>query len=106
MFESRWAIIKDFDLYKKVLWYVTVNTLGVSHESQLRATQLMRTITESYSKGNPGKKGIFHFGYDVLQSRWARLEAILKNSSRFSLQEMKPGYCNFFKRVSDPSPGT
>lgn len=101
-----WAIIKDLDLYTKVSRHVLFNTLGMSHEAQLRATQLIRAITNSYSKGNPpGKQGIFHFGYEVLKSRWARLEAIFQNSSRFSLQEMKPGYCNFFKQVSDPSPG-
>jgi hypothetical protein len=103
--ESRWVILKDFDLYQKVTFYVTLNTLGVSHEAQARATQLMRTVVKSYSKGNPGKAGIFHFGHDVLASRWARMQAICKKSSRFSLQELKPGYCNFFKKVSEPSPG-
>ncbi|KAG0616411.1 hypothetical protein M758_5G113300 [Ceratodon purpureus] len=100
-----WVIMKDFDLFQKVTWYTMINTIGVSHDAQARATQLMRTVIRSYSKGDPGKKGIFHYGQKELQSRWARLQDIFKNTSRFSLQELKPGYCNFFKKVSDPSPG-
>lgn len=103
--ESRWAVVKDFDLYQKLQAYVKVDTIGVSHEAQLRATQLMRTVIKSYSEGNSGRKGIFHSSHDVLQSRWARLQAIVKSSSRFSLQELKPAYCTFFGQISDPSPG-
>lgn len=100
-----WAIIKDYNLYRTVQWYVVLNTLGVSHESQLRATQLIRTIIKSYSEGIRNEKGLFHYGREVLESRWATIQSILKNSSRFSLQELKPDYCFFFAQIVDPSPG-
>jgi L-tryptophan--pyruvate aminotransferase len=106
VYESRWAILKDFDLYQKVSNHVFLGTGGVSHDAQLRATQLMRSIIKSYAATTPGgRQGIFHFGHEVLGSRWSKMEAIFRNSSRFTLQELKPEYCNFFGKVSAPSPG-
>lgn len=83
------------------------NTLGVSHDSQFRATQVLQSVIKSYSKPQKSsdKQAIFHYGREVLQSRWARLQSIIKGSSRFTLQELKPEYCNFFKEQSGLSPG-
>lgn len=81
---------------------VTVCDTGHSRGVALGRTQSNTTV--AYSEGNLERKGIFHYGHDVLQSRWVRMQSIFKNSSGFSLQELKPDYCNFFKEVSDPSP--
>lgn len=103
----RWAIVKDPDLFEKMMNYVKYNTLGVSHDSQFRATQLLQSVIKSYSKPQKpsDKQRIFHYGREVLQSRWATLQSIVKRSSRFTLQELQPEYCNFFKEQSGLSPG-
>ncbi len=104
---NRWAIVKDLDLYYKMLNYIMFNTAGVSHDSQLRATHLIRTVVNSYT--NPPtmsqEKGIFHYGQEVLLARWERLQGIFSNSSRFSLQHIETQHCSFFGKKSPPSPG-
>ncbi|KAH8965659.1 hypothetical protein BDL97_04G128200 [Sphagnum fallax] len=103
-----WAIVKDLDLYYKMLNYIFFNTAGVSHDSQLRATHLIRTVVNSYT--NPPtmsrEKGIFHYGQEVLLARWERLQGIFSNSSRFSLQHIETQHCSFFGKKSPPSPGS
>lgn len=101
-----WAIVKDLDLSVKMMNYVFLNTLGVSHDSQLRATQLLHSVVKSYTRPTMSpEKGIFHYGHEVLLGRWARLEAIFSKSSRFSLQHIETQHCSFFGKKSAPSPG-
>lgn len=106
-----WAIIKDYDLYQKMYLYIQYNTLGVSHDTQLRATTLLKAIISGYeqSKGmkafkTDSKQLLFHYAYPVMRRRWESLERIFSASDRFSLQSLQPLYCNFFKKVTDPSP--
>ncbi|TJX35019.1 hypothetical protein E8P77_34595, partial [Soehngenia saccharolytica] len=72
-----WAIIKDYDLYQKMYLYVQYNTLGVSHDTQLRATTLLKAILSGYeqSKGaktlkTDSKQLLFHYAYPVMRRRW------------------------------------
>ncbi|KAH9304281.1 hypothetical protein KI387_008685, partial [Taxus chinensis] len=106
-----WAIIKDYDVYQKIYQYVQSNTLGVSHDTQLRATRLLKAITDGYGKTqkmedvNKDKKQLlFHYSYPVMRNRWERIERIFNSSNRFSVQHLEPAYCNFFKKVTGPSP--
>lgn len=107
-----WAIVKDFNVYQKMTEYVIGNTLGVSHDSQLRATTLLRTVIAGYQgKLKEGKADesrnqtlLFHYAYDVMRGRWQRLEKIFSGSQRFSLQNLTSNYCSFFQTVTGPSP--
>ena len=96
----RWAVIKDEDVYQKMLKYTSLSTLGTSHDTQLRTLKLLNTILD----GEGGD--IFKFGYKTMGNRWIRLRDTLSMSKRFSLQEIAPQYCFFFQRVRNPSPGT
>ncbi|CAL0328560.1 unnamed protein product [Lupinus luteus] len=93
-----WAIIKDEEVYLKMLTYVQLNTMGISREAQLRALKLLDVVLE-----REGRE-IFEFGYKIMRDRWMRLKKVLSKSTRFSLQKLSPQYCSFFKRVRDPSP--
>lgn len=107
-----WAIVKDYDVYQKMGKYVIGNTLGVSHDTQLRATRLLKTAIVGYQrKLEEGKtdesrnhKLLFHYAYDVMRGRWQRLENIFSGSDRFSLQNLTSNYCSFFRTVTGPSP--
>jgi len=107
-----WAIVKDYDVYQKMGEYVIGNTLGVSHDTQLRATRLLKTAIAGYQRKLEERKAdesrnhklIFHYAYDVMRGRWQRLENIFSGSDRFSLQNLTSNYCSFFRTVTGPSP--
>lgn len=108
-----WAIVKDYDVYLKMVEYVFGNTLGVSHDTQLRATRLLKTVITGYQRkleeGKVSRQSrhhelIFHYAYNVMQDRWRRLKRIFSGSDRFSLQNLTSKYCIFFKTVTGPSP--
>ncbi|KAF4372786.1 hypothetical protein F8388_000953 [Cannabis sativa] len=90
---------RDKTVFEKMDKYLSINTMGVSHESQLRALKLMKVVIE-------GKEGetLFDFGYKTLSYRWEKLSEVISVSKRFSLQEIEPEYCNFFHKIRGPSP--
>ncbi|GAB4861090.1 hypothetical protein Ancab_036248 [Ancistrocladus abbreviatus] len=93
-----WALVKDEELYNRMVEYVTLNVLGISHDSQLRALQLLKAITDG--RGNE----FFEFGYTTMRDRWEKLSRALSSSRRFSIQEIPPLFCTFFQQVRGPSP--
>ncbi|KAE9617449.1 hypothetical protein Lal_00034732 [Lupinus albus] len=93
-----WAIIKDKEVYEKMLNYVGLNTMGISREAQLRALKLFDVVLEGEGRE------IFEFGYTTMRDRWTRLKQVLSKSNRFSLQKLSPQYCSFFNRDRDSSP--
>ncbi|KAJ0087044.1 hypothetical protein Patl1_07985 [Pistacia atlantica] len=95
---TRWALIKDEAVYERMINHMTLNTMGVSRDSQLRALKLLKVVLQSRGRE------IFEFGYKTMQNRWEKLSKIVSLSNRFSLQEIAPQYCNFFHKVRPASP--
>ncbi|KAK7380540.1 hypothetical protein VNO78_33053 [Psophocarpus tetragonolobus] len=93
-----WAIIKDEAIYKKMLTYIELNTVGVSRDTQLRALKLLNVLLEG-----DGRE-MFQIAYAIMKNRWTRLEQIMSKSKHFSLQELYPHYCTFFQRVRVSTP--
>ncbi|ESQ33397.1 hypothetical protein EUTSA_v10007588mg [Eutrema salsugineum] len=93
-----WALVKDKAVYERMKTYINLSSLGVSRDSQLRALQLLKVVL-----GDGGEE-IFNFGYKTLKKRWDTLNKIFSMSNRFSLQTIKPEYCNYFKKVRDFTP--
>ena len=80
---------------------MSLNTMVVSCDVQLRVLKLIRVVIAEMGKGG----GIFEFGYKTLKTRWSKLHKLVSSSNRFSIQPLLPRYCNYFKRIRDPSPG-
>lgn len=95
----RWAILKDEDVYRRMVLYISQAEMGISRDAQLRALKLLKVIVR-----DDGKE-IFDFGYKRMTDRWKKLNHIISMSKRFSLQEISPQYCNFLNRIREPSPG-
>ncbi|KAF4365906.1 hypothetical protein G4B88_008379 [Cannabis sativa] len=95
-----WAVVKDEIVFTRMNKYLSVNTMGVSHESQLRALHLMKVIIDQAKEGET----IFDFGYKTMRNRWEKLNEIVSVSKRFSLQKLESQYCNFFHKIRGPSP--
>ncbi|CAI0396336.1 unnamed protein product [Linum tenue] len=94
-----WAIVKDEDVYNKMLMHMQLNTMGVSRDTQLRALKLLKTIM-----AEGGGRTIFDFGYQTMKSRWEKLRKVVSVSKRFSLQDVSSHYCVFSGRVRESSP--
>lgn len=99
-----WALIKDVKVYEKLVEYMTENTEGTSHDSQLRTLKLIKEILLQMKTNRDTKNDINKFGYLTLMKRWAKLSKLVASSDRFSLQKVYPEYCNYFKKVREPSP--
>jgi hypothetical protein len=97
----RWALIRDEKVAKRALSYVEQSIMGASRDTQLRMLKILKVILANLH----GKEDIFAFGYDVMSSRWRRLNAVVSRSTRISLQKMPPQYCTYFNRIKEPSPG-
>ncbi|KAL8208919.1 hypothetical protein R6Q57_008331 [Mikania cordata] len=93
-----WAIIKDKEIYDKVLNYISVADLGISKDTQLRVLKLIKVAVEG--DGMP----LFEFSYNKMRDRWDRLSSVFSKSTKFSIQQRHPLYCNFFNETRLPSP--
>ncbi|PIN14903.1 hypothetical protein CDL12_12465 [Handroanthus impetiginosus] len=72
--------------------------MGVSRDTQLRALQPLKAILQ----GN-GKE-IFQFAYKTMRDGGDQLSQIISLSTRFTIEEIPPQFCNFFQHVRGPSP--
>ncbi|GLT65408.1 hypothetical protein SLA2020_378440 [Shorea laevis] len=93
-----WAIIKDEAVYERMTTYLSLNTFGVSRDSQLRALKLLKVVLRD------GGREIFKFGFQTMRDRWEKMSNTIFTSKRFSLQKLEPQYCTFFQKVRGPSP--
>ncbi|KAL8237374.1 hypothetical protein R6Q59_018455 [Mikania micrantha] len=93
-----WAIIKDKDVYEKVLNYIFLADLGISKDTQLRVLKLLKVAIEG--DGKP----LFEFAYNKMRERWEMLTFVFSRSTRFSIQKRHPLHCNFFNKTRQSSP--
>ncbi|KAK3165277.1 hypothetical protein QOZ80_1AG0031190 [Eleusine coracana subsp. coracana] len=94
-----WALTRDEKVAKRAYGYVQSNTMGASRDTQLRMLGVVKVMLANLH----GDEDIFAFGHDVMRSRWRRLSAVVSRSRRVSLQEIPPQFCNYFKRIREPS---
>ncbi|PIN14906.1 Kynurenine aminotransferase, glutamine transaminase K [Handroanthus impetiginosus] len=93
-----WALVKDKQIYDRMLTYIDIAELGTSRDTQLRALQLFKAMQQG-----DGKE-IFQFAYKTMRDRWEQLSQIISLSTRFTIQEIPPQFCTFFQKVRGPSP--
>ncbi|CAL5332928.1 unnamed protein product [Camellia sinensis] len=94
-----WALIKDEEVYERMLKYTDQISFGVSHDTQLIALQQLKAIFQ----GNNGSD-IFEFGFTTMRKRWEILSKALSESNRFSIQKIEPQFCTFYQQLRGPSP--
>lgn len=92
-------MIKDKDVYLKVLYYILEAEMGISKDTELRVLKLLKVAIED--DGKP----LFKFAYNKMRDRWDRLTSVFSKSTRFTIQKRTPSYCNYFNQTRLPSPG-
>jgi L-tryptophan--pyruvate aminotransferase len=124
LFLCRWALVRDPEIAKKMTKYIELNTIGVSKDSQIRASRVLRAVRRTYDlehhhqhhhhsrdEGSTTKKkkknghGLFDFGYREMESRWAQLQAAISPSRCFNVSSPMSGHCSFFGRETTFNPG-
>lgn len=124
-----WALVRDPDVAKRMTKYIELNTIGVSKDSQLRASQIFKSIRNAYTKNHEGLSGeltdafngglnqklgsrkdvfyqshLFHYGYKQMESRWRKLRAVVDGSACFRIENFPPAPCTFFGKKMFPHP--
>ncbi|RCV15986.1 hypothetical protein SETIT_3G100500v2 [Setaria italica] len=99
-----WALVKDREVAKKMVYFVDRSTIGVSKDSQLRATKILSVVSDAYEAPPAGDGGaavprLFDFARRRMEERWRTLRATVAASGAFSLPEEIAGYCDFNKQT-------
>ena len=101
--EWRWALVKDIEVAKKMVQYLTINSIGVSKESQIRATAILNELTKSCRIKS---ESFFEYGNEKVKSRWESLRWVVdKTGDTFTLPDYPQAFCNFFGKSSSTYPG-
>lgn len=95
--------MKDIEVAKKMVQYLTVNSIGVSKESQTRATTILKELTKTCRTQS---ESFFEYGYEKMKSRWERLREVVESGDAFTLPNYPQAFCNFFGKTISTSPGT
>lgn len=104
---SRWAIVKDEDVAKKMVKFIELNTIGVSKDSQLRAAKILRVVSDGYQLPDTDntRDRLFDYGRRLMTMRWEKLREAVKASGIFSLPEFPSSTCKFTGERTGTNPG-
>jgi len=103
---SRWALVKDRDVARKMTKFIELNTIGVSKDSQVRAAKIMKVISDGYELPVPDPSArLFDYGKRILARRWERLREVARTTGMFSLPEYPSDTCNFTGEHTTAYPG-
>jgi L-tryptophan--pyruvate aminotransferase len=101
-----WALVRDRDVAKKMVYFVDRATIGVSKDSQLRAAKILAVVSDAYDGEDDARLRLFDFARRCMAERWRALRAAVAGTGAFSLPEETTGYCNFTKQTVAAYPGT
>ncbi|KAK4767880.1 hypothetical protein SAY87_003021 [Trapa incisa] len=100
-----WALVKDEIVARKMVKYIEVNTIGVSKDSQLRASKVLRVISDGSGLAHRFEgETFFGFSHRDMELRWYLLREAVNKSEIFSLPDFTPEFCNYWSRVFEPLP--
>ncbi|KAF5189759.1 Tryptophan aminotransferase-related protein [Thalictrum thalictroides] len=85
--------------------FITISTIGVSKDSQLRAAKILRVVSESCQNIGLGNiENFFSYGRSRMSERWERLRTVVKQNGMFSLPEYPKQFCNFSGEFAEIDP--
>ena len=108
MMQSRWALVKDREVAKKMVNFVHRSTIGVSRDSQLRAAKILAFVSDAYNDDDKDTRqqrlDLFDFAQRRMADRWLALRTAVASTGAFSLPEETFGYCTFTKQMVAATP--
>ncbi|KAK7389106.1 hypothetical protein VNO78_23938 [Psophocarpus tetragonolobus] len=101
-----WALVKDEEVVKKMTKFIELNTIGVSRDSQFRASKVLKAVSDSCEQENSqDEESFFKYSYKIMAQRWKQLRAVVDAGDMFSLPQFSPAFCIFFGHETEPQPG-
>ncbi|KAL8532692.1 hypothetical protein ACS0TY_009052 [Phlomoides rotata] len=97
-----WAIIKDEKVAKKMVQFMSLTTIGVSKEAQLRAASILEHISASCQK--PKVHNFFEYIRFLMEERWNKLRNALAKNELLQLPELPKQYCIYTKELVEAYP--
>ncbi|XBJ23248.1 hypothetical protein VPH35_001458 [Triticum aestivum] len=96
-----WALVKDRDVAKKMVYFVDRSTIGVSKDSQLRGAKILAVVSDAYGpdEEDDTRLRLFDFARRRMEERWRALRAAVAATGAFSLPEETAGHCNFSRQT-------
>lgn len=95
----------------RMMKFMTIATIGVPKEPQLRAAKILSVISDSCRSQvmqNTATEllNFFEFNKKMMTERWEKLREVLKNNELIVLQKYPLQYCHFFGDFIESHPGT
>ncbi|CAN8235723.1 unnamed protein product [Cochlearia groenlandica] len=97
-----WALVKDKEVAKKMVEYITINSIGVSKESQIRTAKILQVLKETCKSDET--ENLFEYGREMMKNRWDKLREVVKNSDVFTLPKYHEAFCNYFGKSLESYP--
>ncbi|XP_047052097.1 tryptophan aminotransferase-related protein 2-like [Lolium rigidum] len=100
-----WALVKDREVAKKMVYFVDRSTIGVCRDSQLRAAKILALVSDAYDDNDTTRQlDLFDFAQRRMADRWRALRTAVASTGAFSLPEETSGYCRFTKQIVTACP--
>ncbi|XP_038704980.1 L-tryptophan--pyruvate aminotransferase 1 [Tripterygium wilfordii] len=101
-----WAIVKDKEVAKRMTKFMEISSIGVSKESQVRASKILGVVAEDCERFGcaDDSNNFFVYSKRTMAERWEKLRKVVKGSEVFSLPKYPQEYCNFSGEFSEASP--
>uniref|UniRef100_A0A0A9GLY8 Alliinase C-terminal domain-containing protein n=1 Tax=Arundo donax TaxID=35708 RepID=A0A0A9GLY8_ARUDO len=103
-----WALVKDREVARKMVYFVDRSSIGVAKDAQLRGAKILGVVSDAYELPPPvaaaPRPRLFDFARRRMADRWSALRAAVAASGAFCLQEVTSGYCNFTKQTVTTCP--
>ncbi|WOL01235.1 tryptophan aminotransferase-related protein 2-like [Canna indica] len=100
-----WALVRDKVIAKRMIKFIELNTIGVSKDSQLRAANILKVVSDGYELPICGSEHrLFNYGRKLMSVRWQKLREAVKVSGIFSLPEFQSALCKFTGEKAETYP--
>ncbi|KAG6654993.1 hypothetical protein I3843_05G165200 [Carya illinoinensis] len=91
-----WALVKDKDIAKKMIQYITISSIGVSKESQFRAAKIIGVICDGCENVQSTETdNFFKYSRHLMTKRWQKLREVLQHNRYLSLFKYPRQHCLF-----------
>ncbi|GLU12669.1 hypothetical protein SLE2022_293310 [Rubroshorea leprosula] len=98
-----WALVKDEQVARKMVKFIELSTIGVSKDSQLRAAQVLKVASDS-CESHEESGSFFDYSYQLMAKRWKQLTEAVQQPGLFSMPDIPPQFCSFYKKIFKPQP--
>ncbi|KAK4402758.1 Tryptophan aminotransferase-related protein 2 [Sesamum angolense] len=100
-----WALVRNENIARKMVKFIEINTIGVSKEAQLRAANILETVSLSCQRHKPRDlENFFECSQRLMAERWKKLREVVDNTELFFVPKFPIQFCNFTRDFTETYP--